>query len=78
MLTKLVNKQPDYLDAAISLSDAFCEQERYKEALSIMNESLRQHPNNFDIYYNMGMIYTMLNDGYEDFTFFCSKKYENC
>lgn len=62
MLTKLVNKKPDYLEAAISLSDALCEQERYKEALSIMNESLRQHPNNFDIYYNMGMIYTMLND----------------
>lgn len=62
MLTKLVNKKPDYLEAAISLSDALCEQERYKEALSIMNESLRHHPNNFDVYYNLGMIYTMLND----------------
>ena len=27
-----------------------------------MNDSLKYHPNNFDIYYNMGMIYTMLND----------------
>ena len=62
MLTKLVNKKPDYLEAAISLSDILCEQERYKEAISIMNESLKHHPNNFDIYYNMGMIYTMLND----------------
>lgn len=62
MLTKLVNKKPDYLEAAISLSDALCEQERYKEAISVMNESLRHHPNNFDVYYNMGMIYTMLND----------------
>lgn len=62
MLTKLVNKEPDYLEAAISLSDALCEQERYKEAISVMNESLRHHPNNFDVYYNMGMIYTMLND----------------
>ena len=62
MLTKLVNKKPDYLEAAIALSDALCEQERYKEAISIMNESLKHHPNNFDIYYNMGMIYTMLND----------------
>ena len=26
----------------------------------------------------MNIIYTMLNDGYEDFTFFCPKKYENC
>lgn len=62
MLTKLVNKKPDYLEATISLSDALCEQERYKEAISVMNESLRHHPNNFDVYYNMGMIYTMLND----------------
>ena len=62
MLTKLVNKKPDYIDACISLSDALCQEERYKEALSIMNECLRHNPNNFDIYYNLGMIYTMLND----------------
>ena len=27
-----------------------------------MNDALKYHPNNFDIYYNMGIIYTMLND----------------
>ena len=27
-----------------------------------MNEISKYHPNNFDIYYTMGMIYTMLND----------------
>lgn len=62
MLTRLVNKKPDYLEASIALSDAFCEQERYKEAISVMNEVSKYHPNNFDIYYTMGMIYTMLND----------------
>ena len=62
MLTKLVNKKPEYIDACISLSDVLCEEERYKEALSIMNECLRNNPNNYDIYYNIGMIYTMLND----------------
>lgn len=62
MLTKLVNKKPDYLEASIALSDMLCLQERYKEAISIMNEVSKYHPNNFDIYYNMGMIYTMLND----------------
>ena len=39
-----------------------CMQGRYKEAISVMNESIKYHPNNFDIYYTMGMIYTMLND----------------
>lgn len=62
MLTKLVNKRPDYVDACIALCDILCSQERYKEAVTIMNEAARHNPNNFDIYYNLGMIYTMLND----------------
>ena len=62
MLTKLVNKKPDYLEASIALSDLLCMQQRYKEAINIMNEVSKYHQNNFDIYYNMGMIYTMLND----------------
>ncbi len=62
MLTKLVNKKPDYLEASIALTDILCAEERYKEAISIMNEVAKYHPNSFDIYYNMGMIYTMLND----------------
>lgn len=62
MLTKLVNKKPDYLEASIALSDMLCCGERYKEAIGVMNEVAKYHPNNFDVYYNMGMIYTMLND----------------
>ena len=62
MLTKLVNKKPDYLEASIELSDMLCAQERYKEAISVMNEVAKYHQNNFDVYYTMGMIYTMLND----------------
>lgn len=62
MLTKLVNKKPDYLEASIALSDMLCMNERYKEAISIMNEVAKYHPNNYDVYYSMGMIYTLLND----------------
>ena len=62
MLTKLVNKKPDYLEASLALSDMLCSEERYKEAISLMSEAIKYYPNNFDIYYNMGMIYTMLND----------------
>lgn len=62
MLTKLVNKKPDYLEASIALSDMLCEAERYKEAISVMNEISKYHTNNFDVYYTMGMVYTMLND----------------
>ena len=62
MLTKLVNKKPDYLEASIALSEMLCSGERYKEAISVMNDALKYHQNSFDVYYNMGMIYTMLND----------------
>jgi len=62
MLTKLVNKKPDYLEASIALSDMLCMNERYKEAISVMNEVSKYHPNNYDVYYSMGMIYTLLND----------------
>lgn len=62
MLRKLVNKKPDYLEATIELSDMLCQEERYKEALNLVNESLKYNPNNYDIYYSLGMIYTLLND----------------
>ena len=62
MLTKLVNKKPDYLEASIALSDMLCMNERYKEAISVMNEAAKYHPDNYDVYYSMGMIYTLLND----------------
>ena len=61
-LIKLVNKKPDYLEASIALSEMLCMSERYKEAISVMNEVAKYHPNNYDVYYSMGMIYTLLND----------------
>ena len=62
MLKNLNNKKPDFLEATITLSDLLCEQERYKEALTLVTEALKYHPNNYDLYYSMGIIYTMLND----------------
>ena len=34
----------------------------YKEATSIYQEALRHNPANYDLYYNLGIAYTMLND----------------
>ncbi len=39
-----------------------CSQELYKEALNIYSNGLKHSPNNYDLYYNMGIVYTMLND----------------
>ena len=47
---------------AFYFGDILCSQEKYKEALNIYNAGLRHSPNNYDLYYNMGIVYTMLND----------------
>lgn len=62
MLKNLLSKKPDMLEATTLLGDILCEQEAYKEAILVYNDAMKYHPNDFDIYYNMGMIYTMLND----------------
>ena len=62
MLKNLINIKPDYIKATLLLGDILCEKESYKEALSIYMEGLKHNPNNYEIYYNMGITYTMLND----------------
>ena len=62
MLNNLLSKKPDYINASILLGDILCEKEMYKEALNIYTNALKYSPNNYDLYYNMGMVYTMLND----------------
>ena len=39
-----------------------CSEEMYKEALNVYTNGLKYSPNNYDLYYNMGIVYTMLND----------------
>lgn len=62
MLNNLLSKKPDYVDASILLGDIYCSQEMYKEALNVYTIGLKNSPNSYDLYYNMGMVYTMLND----------------
>lgn len=62
MLNNLLSKKPDYIEASILLGDILCEEEKYKEALNVYTNGLKASPNNYDLYYNMGMVYTMLND----------------
>lgn len=62
MLKNLLSKKPEMLEATQLLGDILCEQELYKEAILVYNDAMKYHPNDFDIYYNLGMVYTMLND----------------
>lgn len=62
VLKEILNRKPENESATNLLADIYFEEERYKEAASIYMTSLRYHPGNYDIYYNLGMIYTMIND----------------
>lgn len=61
-LTNLLSKKPDYPEATVALGDLLIEKEDYKEAANIYNEALKYNPTNFELNYNLGIVYTMLND----------------
>lgn len=62
MLENLLNKKPEYSMASNLLGEILCEQEKFKEAINIYMEALRYSPGNYDLYYNLGIAYTRLND----------------
>lgn len=62
MLNDLLRKKPDYLQASMLLGDILYNEERFKEATQVYTEALKYNPTNYDIYYNLGMAYTRLND----------------
>ena len=62
MLNNLLSKKPEYINATMLLGDILINQERYKEALNVYTSGLKFSPANYDLYYNMGIVYTMLND----------------
>ena len=62
MLFTLLSKKPDYYDATILLGDILISKEMYKEAVNIYQDALKYNPVSFDLNYNLGIAYTLLND----------------
>ena len=62
MLYSLLNKKPEMTEASILLGEILIENEMYKEAVNVYQEALRFNQVNYDLYYNLGIAYTMLND----------------
>ena len=62
MLTSLLTKKPDCLEASKLLGDLLIEKEMYKEAANIYQEALKYNEFDFDLNYSLGIVYTMLND----------------
>lgn len=62
MLSSLLSKKPEHLQASLLLGDILIDKGDYKEALNIYNEALKFDPTNFELNYSLGIAYTMLND----------------
>lgn len=62
VLQKLLSIKPDYIDGTFLLGKIYYEDGKYKEAISVYNQSLNYNPSNYYLYYNLGMAYTRLND----------------
>ena len=62
MLTTLFNSDQTSLEVADLLGNILIETGKYKEAENVFSIALRHHPGNYEIYYNLGIAATMLND----------------
>ena len=62
MLYNLLSKKPEMIDASILLGEILIENEMYKEAVNVYQDALKYDQVNYDLYYNLGIAYTMLND----------------
>lgn len=62
MLFSLLSKKPDYYKATELLGDILLTKEMYKEAVNIYQDALKYNPLSFELNYNLGIAYTMLND----------------
>ena len=62
MLANLLSKKPDYKEATILYGDLLIDQQMYKEAAKAYNEALKHNKFDFDLNYNLAIVYTMIND----------------
>ena len=62
MLRNLLSKKPDYYNASELLGNILYDKEEFKQATAIYLEALKYHPEKYELYYGLGMMYTRLND----------------
>lgn len=62
MLQDLLKVKPDYIKATLLLGNILYDEERFKEAVSVYTAALRYNITEYELYYNLGMTFTRLND----------------
>ncbi len=62
MLFNLLQKKPDMCEASELLGSILIEKDRYKEASNVYQDAIKYNPLNYELHYNLAIVYTMLND----------------
>lgn len=62
LLNEILKDTPDYTEASLLLVDIMYEKEMFREAISICYDALKYKADNYELYYNLGMLFTRLND----------------
>ena len=62
ILGELIRNKPDYYEASMILADILNSKKEFKEAVQVYMNALKYRPADYDLYYNLGMTYTLLND----------------
>ncbi len=62
MLVNLLDKKPEYVEASKLLGEIYIEREMYKEAVNVYQDALKYNLTDYELYYGLGIAFTMLND----------------
>ena len=62
ILENLLKIKPEYTKGSILLGELLYDENRFKEAIIVYNNAIKFKPSDYDLYYNMAMTYTRLND----------------
>ena len=62
ILGELIRNKPDYYEASMILADILNSKKEFKEAVQVYMNALKYRPADYDLYYHLGMTYTLLND----------------
>lgn len=60
LITLIKNRPMD--EASNMLAQIYLDKKEFKQAIEIYTNSLKNNPNNFEIYYKLGICYSMIND----------------
>ena len=62
MLKTLVSKRPEMKEANNMLADLLLQEKKYKQAIAIYVQAIKYDSNNADLYYNLGIAYSRMNE----------------